>query len=131
MLNNKHLLTLLLIVVTLVPVSAQVSVGTGSYSSTFPGADAAGRNGFPSGNPYLSGNAVGKPIPTNDWWSKLIKEGQADNLFNYPFTLKTQSDGLIVSYIPWGVIGDSAPIKIGLVDFPPVIQPCQTTVIGP
>ena len=114
MLNKKHLLTLLLIAVTLVPVSAQVSVGAGSYSSTFPGADAAGRNGFPSGNPYVSGNAVGKPIPTNDWWSKLIKEGQADNLFNYPFTLKTQSDGLIVSYIPWGVIGDSAPIKIGL-----------------
>ena len=93
---------------------AQINLGSGSYSQSFPGVDIAGRNSFPSGTPYLSGNAQGKPVPTNDWWSKLVKEGQADNLFNYPFTLKTQNDGLIVSYIPWGVIGDSAPIKIGL-----------------
>lgn len=94
--------------------NAQVSIGSGSYSTSFPGTDAAGRNGFPSGTPYVSGSASGKPVPTNDWWSKLVKEGQADNLFNYPFTMKTLNTGLIVSYIPWGVIGDSAPIEIGL-----------------
>ena len=62
---------------------AQVNVGNGSYTETFPGTDQAGRNAFPSGSPQVSGNAVGKPIPTNDWWSKLIKEDHADNLFNY------------------------------------------------
>ena len=94
--------------------NAQVSVGSGSYSTTFPGADSAGRNGYPSGTPYVSGVAANQPIPTNDWWSKLVKQGSADNLFNYPFTMKTPDTGLIVSYIPWGVIGDSAPIEVGL-----------------
>lgn len=89
-------------------------VGSGSYTNTFPGTDSAGRNGFPSGAPQLSGNAIGKPVPTNDWWSKLIKENHADNLFNYPMTLKTTNNGLIVTYIPWGVIGDSAPIEVKL-----------------
>ncbi|MBG7610837.1 carbohydrate-binding protein [Polaribacter sp. BAL334] len=89
-------------------------VGNGSYTNTFPGTDIAGRNGFPSGAPQLSGNAIGKPVPTNDWWSKLVKENHADNLFNYPMTLKTTNNGLIVTYIPWGVIGDSAPIEVKL-----------------
>jgi len=93
---------------------AQVSVGSGSYTTTHPGTDAAGRNGYPSGTPFVTGNAENRPIPTNDWWSKLVKEGQADNLFNYPLTLKTTTEGLILTYIPWGVIGDSQPIKVGL-----------------
>ncbi|MFY0605893.1 MAG: carbohydrate-binding protein [Cyclobacteriaceae bacterium] len=91
-----------------------VNVGSGSYTRTFPGTDEAGRNGFPAGSPQLSGNAAGKPVPTNDWWSKLVLENHADNLFNYPMTMKTTNTGLIVTYIPWGVIGDSAPIEIGL-----------------
>ncbi|WP_282124648.1 glycosyl hydrolase [Algibacter mikhailovii] len=95
-------------------VTAQVAVGSGSYTTNFPGTDEAGRNGFPSGSPQLSGAAAGKPVPTNDWWSKLIKEDHADNLFNYPMTMKTTNTGLIVTYIPFGVIGDSAPIEIGL-----------------
>ena len=63
---------------------AQTAIGSGSYTTTYPGADSAGRNGFPTGSPQLSKTAVGKPIPTNDWWSKLVKENHADNLFNYP-----------------------------------------------
>ncbi len=90
-----------------------VSVGSGSYTTNFPGTDAASRNGFPSGNPQLSGVASGKPVPTNDWWSKLVKENHADNLFNYPMTLKTTNKGLVVSYIPWGVIDDQEPIVVG------------------
>ena len=95
--------------------SAQTTqVGSGSYTTSFPGTDVAGRNGFPSGAPQLTGNAAGKPVPTNDWWSKLVKEDHADNLFNYPMTLKTTNNGLIVTYIPSGVIGDSAPIEVKL-----------------
>jgi endoglucanase Acf2 len=104
--------------------SQTVSVGSGSYTKTYPGADAGGRNGYPSGVPQLSGNALGKPVPTNDWWSKLVKEDHADNLFNYPMTLKTTNTGLIVTYIPWGVIGDSKPIEIGLTG----LNTTQTTV---
>ena len=92
-----------------------IPVGSGSYTKTFPGTDVAGRNGFPSGTPNLSGAALGKPIPTNDWWSKLAKETQASNLFTYPYTLKTTTNGLVVSYIPFGVIDDLSPVVMSVV----------------
>jgi endoglucanase Acf2 len=100
--------------INILTVHAQVNVGSASYTTSFPGTDAAGRNGFPSGLPQLSGNALNNPVPTNDWWSKLVKENHADNLFNYPMTFKTTDTGLIVTYIPWGVIGDNTAIKVGL-----------------
>ena len=68
----------------------------------------------PTGSPQLSKNAIGKPVPTNDWWSKLIKENHADNLFNYPMTMKTTNNGLIVTYIPRGVIGDNNTVHVGV-----------------
>ncbi len=125
--NNKHLKQTLMYLKFRVAVfiflclmfsikhfSQTTQVGSGSYTNTFPGVDAANRNGQPSGTPQLSGNADGKPVPTNDWWSKLIKEDHAGNLFNYPMTMKTTNNGLIVTYIPWGVIGDSSPIEVSL-----------------
>lgn len=90
------------------------SVGKASYTNTFPGSDEAGRNKFPSGTPQLSGNALGKPVPTNDWWSSLIKQNHVSNLFNYPMALKTTHKGLVVSYIPWGVYDDQEPIVVGV-----------------
>ena len=89
-------------------------VGSGSYTSVYPGPDSAGRNAFPSGTPYLSGNALGKPVPTSDWWSALVKNGVASNLFNYPFTMKTTNAGLVVTYIPFGVIDDLEPFTVGV-----------------
>jgi len=108
-----------LFLITLVLVSIQgigqiIPVGSGSYTKTFPGVDGAGRNAYPSGSPQVSGNAVGKPIPTSDWWSALIKNGQASNLFTHPYTLKTTNAGLIVTYIPSGVIDDIAPVIAGV-----------------
>ena len=103
---------------------AQVAVGNGSYTTTFPGTDSAGRNGFPTGTPYVSGAAASKPIPTNDWWSALVKNGTADNLFNYPLTMKTTGNSLIMTYIPWGVIGDLYSIEVGLTS----LSSSQTTV---
>ena len=94
---------------------SQTNLGSGSYTTSFPGTDSAGRNEFPSGSPQLTGNAANKPVPTNDWWSKLVREDHADNLFNYPMTMKTTNNGLIVTYIPWGVIGDNKAIQVGLV----------------
>jgi len=55
-----------------------------------------------------------KPAPTNDWWSAKIKNPHADNLFSYPFTLKTINSGLVVTYIPWGVIDDIMPVTVGV-----------------
>jgi endoglucanase Acf2 len=103
--------------------SAQITeVGAGSYTNTFPGVDEAGRNGYPSGSPQLSGNALGKPVPTNDWWSALIKNDHTNNLFNYPMALATVNNGLVVSYIvptstPNGSsqpMDDQLPIIVGV-----------------
>jgi len=95
--------------------SAQiVNVGNGSYTTTFPGTDVAGRNTFPQGTPFMTGAAANKPVPTNDWWSHKVKNSHSDNLFNYPFTLKTVNSGLVVSYIPWGVIDNIEPVIVGV-----------------
>ena len=91
-----------------------IKVGSGSYTKTFPGTDVAGRNGYPSGTPYLIDSLKSKPVPTNDWWSAKVKNAHCDNLFNYPLTLKTVNAGLVTSYIPWGVISDIEPITVGV-----------------
>ena len=91
-----------------------VQVGSGSYTTSFPGTDEAGRNGYPSGQPQTIGPAATKHVPTNDWWSAIIKNDHTENLFNYPMALKTVNSGLVVSYIPWGVYDDQEPIIIGL-----------------
>lgn len=103
-----------------VPLHGQfVAVGEGSYTTTFPGVDIAGRNGFPSGTPQLSGNALGRPVPTNDWWSALVKENHAHNLFNYPMAMRTLPRGLDVGYIvpPSGPGGSSQPLS----EFSPIV----------
>ncbi|WP_281613458.1 Ig-like domain-containing protein [Flammeovirga sp. SubArs3] len=94
---------------------AQITnIGSGSYTTSYPGTDAAGRNSYPTGTPQLSGNAVDKPVPTNDWWSTLIQSDHASNLFNYPISMKTTNEGLVMSYISWGVFDDLLPIVVGV-----------------
>ena len=95
--------------------SAQTtSVGNGSYTNTFPGVDSSNRNGYPSGSPQLSGAAQYKPVPTNDWWSLLLKDNHVSNLFNYPFTMRTTASGLGITYVPFGVVGDKQTIHVGV-----------------
>jgi endoglucanase Acf2 len=112
--NTKIFILLITILFTTITTAQFVNVGSGSYRTTHPGYDIAGRNQYPSGTPYLSGNAVGKPVPTSDWWSSLVKNGTASNLFNYPYTMKTTASGLVVSYIPFGVIDDLIPFVVGV-----------------
>lgn len=106
--------TLLLISCTFLLRAQVVNVGSGSYTTTFPGVDAAGRNGYPSGTPFVTGPASTKPIPTNDWWSDKVKNNHSSNLFNYPFTLKTKNEGLLVTYIPWGPLDAFEPVIVGV-----------------
>ena len=91
-----------------------IPVGSGSYTNTFPGSDSAGRNEYPGGSPQLSGVAQSKPIPTNDWWSLLLRDDHVSNLFNYPFTMRTTTAGLGITYIPFGVVGDRQTINVGV-----------------
>ena len=108
-------LLILTLLASISAVNAQtIKVGNGSYTTQFPGTDVAGRNGFPSGTPYLIDSLKKKPVPTNDWWSAKVKNAHCDNLFNYPLTMKTINSGLVTSYIPWGVISDIEPITVGV-----------------
>lgn len=99
--------------------AAVVAVGSGSYTTTFPGVDVAGRNGVPGGTPQVSGPAVGRPVPTNDWWSALLKQDHAPNLFPYPMALRTLPGGLDVGLIvpASGGNGSSQPLS----DISPVV----------
>ena len=113
--RRSQLFALLFTVCLSAPSFGQVvNVGSGSYTKTFPGVDAAGRNGYPSGTPFVTGQANGKPIPTNDWWSHKVKNNHSSNLFNYPFTLTTRNDGLLVTYIPWGPLDAFQPVIVGV-----------------
>lgn len=124
--NKFSGLLVVTLLIALQGISQVVQVGSGSYTKTFPGYDVLGRNAIPTGTPFVSGNAVGKPVPTSDWWTALVKNGQASNLFNHPFTMKTNKTGLVVTYIPSGVIDDIEPVTVGVagMDAP------QTTVSG-
>ena len=73
-----------------------VNVGAGSYSNSFPGTDRAGRNGYIAAAPQLSGKALGRPVPTNDWWSNELVSNHGNSMFNYPLGLRTQDNGLAI-----------------------------------
>ena len=118
--KKRPLLSLLLFGALLPSATAAIeSVDNGSYTTTFPGTDIAGRNGFPGGMPQVSGTALGRPIPTNDWWSALLNSNHAANLFNYPLAMRTLPGGLDIGLIEpvSGVNGSSQPLS----DISPVI----------
>lgn len=116
--------SIIALVILLLPVylPAQIiSVGSGSYTTQLPPADAAGRNRPPAGTPRLSGIATNKPIPTSDWWTGLLTFNDA-NLYNYPLSMRGSANGLIVSYTFLGngaldtrqPMGPEQPLVVGV-----------------
>ena len=94
--------------------SQTINLGSGSFTNQFPGTDSEGRNTVPTGSPQLSGVAATKPIPTNDWWSKLLNNDHVNNLYNYPLAMETTTSGLNITHIPRGVIGDQISLRVGI-----------------
>lgn len=92
-----------------------VKAGSGSYTTQHPGTDAAGRNGYPTDALLLSGRAVGKPVPSNEWWSKKLVSATPENLFNYPLGLQTSGSGLGILKNPiGGAIAADRPLTVGV-----------------
>lgn len=116
--------TLLMSWICLPDVSAQITtVGSGSYTTAFPGTDVAGRNTYPTGTPGLSGVAATKPVPTNDWWSNFVKVSHGGQAFNYPLSYRSLNSGVVVNLtVPPGAgpteyrqpMGDVAGIVVGV-----------------
>ena len=61
-----------------------------------------------------SGDAVGHPVPTNDWWSNVLYKDQSENIFAYPMGMRTRADGLTLAYIPKGAMVDFSPVHISV-----------------
>lgn len=116
--------SLILLIIIVFPqriFSQIITVGSGSYTTQLPPADAAGRNLNPSGTPRVTGKAATKPIETNDWWTGLLTFDGA-NLYNYPLSMKGVPQGLVVSYTFLGLgandtrqpMGPEQPIVVGV-----------------
>lgn len=95
-----------------------VNVGSASYSDAFPGQDVAGRNAYITEPPMVSGNAAGRPVPTNDWWSNELISDHGQSMFNYPLGIRTQDDGLgiIRNMKDQAIMQGDGPLVIGLKD---------------
>jgi endoglucanase Acf2 len=120
----QKLKSLAIFILWLLPVflSAQiVPVGSGSYTTQLPPADAAGRNRPPNGTPRVSGVAATKPIPTSDWWTGLLTFDNA-NLYNYPLSMRGGANGLVVGFTFLGngandtrqPMGPEQPLVVGV-----------------
>lgn len=87
-----------------------ISVGSGSYTTTFPGTDVAGRNLIPQGTPMLSGVAATKPVPSSDWFTFLLhpdsKTKNTVGTFNYPLSIRSSDKGLIMSFTVPNTLGN-------------------------
>ncbi len=80
--------------------AAADSVGAGSYADSLPaGAIGPTNNAGAPVTPRVTGEAAGKPVPTNTWWSSLAWQRYPDqpygqNLFPHPLSAKAHADGL-------------------------------------
>jgi endoglucanase Acf2 len=111
----------ILLFVNVLGFSQIISVGSGSYTTQLPPADAAGRNLNPNGTPRVSGPAITKPRSSSDWWTGLLTYNGA-NLYNYPLSMKGIAEGLVVSYTFLGAgandsrqpMGGEQPLLLGV-----------------
>jgi endoglucanase Acf2 len=121
MLKIKSMIVSLLFLLPVLLSAQIIPVGSGSYTTQLPPADAAGRNRPPNGTPRVSGIAATKPIPTSDWWTGLLTFNDA-NLYNYPLSMRGGPSGLVVGFTFLGngandtrqPMGPEQPLVVGV-----------------
>ncbi|MBN2528093.1 MAG: hypothetical protein JXR76_17005 [Deltaproteobacteria bacterium] len=104
-----------------------VAVGGGSYASCpIPGTlgedDEVILQSMNSSRPiYMTDANIGRPIPTNDWWTALLVNDGNEKLFAYPAALETvNGTGVVIrTMTDWDYAGDngfhvvqSAPVRV-------------------
>ena len=102
-----------------------VSVGKGSYASFPPPEVAKVAQGTLDKTLYLLPEAQGKPLPTNKWWTDLLVERYAGQLWSFPQQTKATKDGLEITFpTRWNDKGSDPvsenPLRIGGKGFAPV-----------
>jgi len=82
-----------------------VSVGKGSYAAYTPlyksrTKDRGGDQSYLMENRklYITDKNIGKPIPTNDWWTDLLVSQYSGNLWAYPQVVNAEQYGFFVAY---------------------------------
>lgn len=97
--KNFNLFFLLLFFLVITNTNAQfIDVGSGSYTTQFPGVDQAGRNALPAGTPNVTGIAATKPVPSSDWWTPFLAQDFGTYVYNYPMSIRALTNGLVLSY---------------------------------
>ena len=101
-----------------------VEAGKGSYAS-FPPPDAENWRKAVDKPLYLTPDAAGKPIPTNKWWTNLITDKYAGQLWSFPQQTKANEQGLEITFpTRWNDAGSDPisenPLRVGGADFVPV-----------
>ncbi|WP_189663226.1 MULTISPECIES: glycosyl hydrolase [unclassified Polaribacter] len=98
-----------------------VTVGSGSYASYPPseklefewdGVTYYNDFDFVYNDPiYVSDNET-RPIPTNDWWTRILVEKYGGLLFAYPLVLEPTAEGVKIQY-PIGFVADGSNLERG------------------
>jgi hypothetical protein len=117
----RHPLLALFAIATALSAAEQpVAVGQGSYAPAPPPGvkDIAELLAL---HPALAGDAAGRPLPTNDWWTALLHEPFGCRLYAMPFTVGPTPQGLRL-WLPQGwndhgtQLVEGAPFEIQAVD---------------
>ncbi|MGY5354113.1 glycosyl hydrolase [Wenyingzhuangia sp. IMCC45467] len=120
--NCKYLVVTLSVFITnLLFAQTPVSVGSGSYASYPPsqelefeweGTTYYTDYDFVYNNPIYVSDGETRPIPTNDWWTRILVDQYGGLLFAYPLVMEPTSEGLKVQY-PIGFSQDGSNLDRG------------------
>lgn len=101
-----------------------VAVGKGSYASFPPPEVDKQSRATLEKQLYLTPDALNKPIPTNQWWTNLLVDRYAGQLWAFPHQVSANKDGLDIAFpTRWNDSGSDPvsehPLRIGGQDFAP------------
>src|ERR1035437_4381551 len=114
----KYFAILFLVVLGSIMVSAQtaIPIGAGSYAS-FPPASAGGTALATATMPlYVVSTNV--PVPSNKWWTDLVIDQYAGNLWASPLAVSANAQGINISMPYFNTVYDGAHSFLG-VNFEP------------
>lgn len=97
-----------------------VAVGAGSYASEPPASVDEGRSGDTVAGTNarvlpIDASQAGRPVPTNQWWTRLLIEPYACTLWPYPLAVRPEPQGLRVFFpMEWNEIGTDMHLGPGV-----------------
>jgi endoglucanase Acf2 len=102
-----------------------VAVGKGSYASVPPPEVEKQARKTLERTLYLTPDVQGKAIPTNKWWTNLLVDKYAGQLWSFPHQTKADKDGLEINFPNrWNNSGSDPvsenPLRIGGRGFAPI-----------